>query len=966
MAAIAALVLLSVAGVRANPLSGTYTVCSSGCDYSTLQDAANDLNNYGVSGAVTIDMAAGTHSISNTIYFGTINGTSSTNTVTIQGAGQGNTILAPVNNSYNYGYWLMQFGYTSYLTLKDMTIDSRNTTVGYSYTNYDSYYGYTYHYNYTYSYDVYVYNCDHVTITDCDLKANNSSNNASYWSGSDYYQVQNYGYPLQGYANTNLLIENCNVDGGDYGIYLYDYYNYNNNTGANKISNCKLKNYSYYGIYMYSYYYYYNNYNTTPIEIDGNEIDSSVNGNGSGILVQGMSAKITNNNVGPRNQIGIQYYAYNYYSNNSFEASVINNICQGTNYGLYIEGSNNTKISHNTAHNVGSAYNGAAAYIYNNSYYYYYNTGGTTEITNNSFTRANAGDIANIYDYSYYYNYGHTTRTYGNNYYAPSSFQVNTYNGTYYNVTDLATYYDTGAANMEMPFISSTDLHVDTSLDAPASDYYAGVATDIDGDARSTSTPVMGADEGTGVVIKHNGSIDITLSASAICAGNYLDVSVDATGTMSSGNSYTVELSDANGDFSSSTTLATVSSTGDETINVQIPSTASAGNYKIRVKSSNPSNTSNEASLAVNVADAITMSALSDVCVDAADITLGNATPAGGTYSGDGVSNGVFSPATAGVGSHSITYTYTNATGCTSTASTSITVNALPTVTMGSLSAVCANGGDVTLSGGSPSGGTYSGTYVSNGVFDPAAAGSGTHDITYTYTNASGCTASASTTIKVYSVPTADAGADKVVYYGYSPMSSATLSGSASGGSGSYTYKWSTGATTASITVSPTSTTTYTLTVKDGNGCTVTDDVKVKVIDVRCGNKNDKVTICHNGNDLCVDASAVPAHLNHGCKLGSCSLAPVSTIVDEEEDIHVSLYPNPNNGHFILDVDMHVEQMLNITVTNVMGQQVAVLANGIMGGTTINADLSTRSAGVYLVTIRTANETIVKRVVISR
>jgi PKD repeat protein len=43
------------------------------------------------------------------------------------------------------------------------------------------------------------------------------------------------------------------------------------------------------------------------------------------------------------------------------------------------------------------------------------------------------------------------------------------------------------------------------------------------------------------------------------------------------------------------------------------------------------------------------------------------------------------------------------------------------------------------LTGGSPSGGTYSGPGVSNGIFDPAAAGLGEHTITYTYTDVNFC-----------------------------------------------------------------------------------------------------------------------------------------------------------------------------------------------------------------------------------
>jgi len=46
----------------------------------------------------------------------------------------------------------------------------------------------------------------------------------------------------------------------------------------------------------------------------------------------------------------------------------------------------------------------------------------------------------------------------------------------------------------------------------------------------------------------------------------------------------------------------------------------------------------------------------------------------------------------------------------------------------------------VTLSGGTPAGGTYSGNGVVDNVFDPAQAGTGTHEITYTYSDSFGCT----------------------------------------------------------------------------------------------------------------------------------------------------------------------------------------------------------------------------------
>ena len=48
-----------------------------------------------------------------------------------------------------------------------------------------------------------------------------------------------------------------------------------------------------------------------------------------------------------------------------------------------------------------------------------------------------------------------------------------------------------------------------------------------------------------------------------------------------------------------------------------------------------------------------------------------------------------------------------------------------------------------------PIGGTYSGTAVSGGQFDPSVAGPGTFEITYTYTDVWGCTSSSTNTIYV-------------------------------------------------------------------------------------------------------------------------------------------------------------------------------------------------------------------------
>lgn len=66
-------------------------------------------------------------------------------------------------------------------------------------------------------------------------------------------------------------------------------------------------------------------------------------------------------------------------------------------------------------------------------------------------------------------------------------------------------------------------------------------------------------------------------------------------------------------------------------------------------------------------------------------------------------------------------------------------------------STVCISSGLITLIGGYPVGGTYSGAGVSNGMFDPSIAGIGVHTISYLYTDANGCKSTCTFQISVIS-----------------------------------------------------------------------------------------------------------------------------------------------------------------------------------------------------------------------
>ncbi|WP_367389991.1 T9SS type A sorting domain-containing protein [Lewinella sp. LCG006] len=173
------------------------------------------------------------------------------------------------------------------------------------------------------------------------------------------------------------------------------------------------------------------------------------------------------------------------------------------------------------------------------------------------------------------------------------------------------------------------------------------------------------------------------------------------------------------------------------------------------------SNFSTSVSVTV-VAPSITFPALGTVCEGAGIQTItGGATPVGGVYSGNGVTdngNGTsftFDPGITGVGSTSLSYTIGS-----STASSTLTVAALPTVMFtSSLSTVGVDAGlQTSISGGNPAGGAYSGPGVTdegNGLsfsFDPAAAGAGEVIVTYTFTDGNGCSDNQSDVITVTDV----------------------------------------------------------------------------------------------------------------------------------------------------------------------------------------------------------------------
>ena len=92
---------------------------------------------------------------------------------------------------------------------------------------------------------------------------------------------------------------------------------------------------------------------------------------------------------------------------------------------------------------------------------------------------------------------------------------------------------------------------------------------------------------------------------------------------------------------------------------------------------------SQNVTVTVNPLPTVTLASFSSVCQTAASFTLSGGAPSGGVYSGSGVNAGVFAPASAGVGTHTITYAYTDGNGCSNSTTKTITVNNCTCVTPG-------------------------------------------------------------------------------------------------------------------------------------------------------------------------------------------------------------------------------------------------------------------------------------------
>lgn len=219
----------------------------------------------------------------------------------------------------------------------------------------------------------------------------------------------------------------------------------------------------------------------------------------------------------------------------------------------------------------------------------------------------------------------------------------------------------------------------------------------------------------------------------------------------------------------------------------------------------------------------VSLALTASICENASPVILTGGSPAGGIYSGSGVVAGTFDPALSGAGMIPLSYSFTAGNGCSDSVVGSITVFQSPVVSMSFTATLCENGNPVLLTGGTPSGGWYSGSGVVAGFFDPSLSGSGSVPVLYSYTDANGCSDSAAAAITVRSIPAISLGNDTTICADHALTLDA--------GNSFSTYSWSTGSIQSSISVDSSGTglgtTNIFVEVADNFGCSNSDTILI-------------------------------------------------------------------------------------------------------------------------------------------
>ncbi len=335
-----------------------------------------------------------------------------------------------------------------------------------------------------------------------------------------------------------------------------------------------------------------------------------------------------------------------------------------------------------------------------------------------------------------------------------------------------------------------------------------------------------------------SGSASASNTVTGLAAGTYTVTVTDANGNTTTASATVTQPTavsasiasqvnvSCNGGSTGSATATSTGGTGTKTYlwsNAATGATATglaAGSYTVTATDANGCTATSTATITQPTVVSASIASQVNVLCNGASTGSATASATGGTGTKTYVwSNGAAVATATGLAAGAYTVTATDANGCTSTASVTITQPVAASTTITSQTNVLCNGASTGAATASTTGGTSPYTFAwSNAATGATASGlaAGTYGVTST--DANGCTSTASVTITQPSaivIPTLTS-----VTITCNGLSNGTLTAVPSGGVSPYTYAWSnasTGATATGLAVG-----TFTVTVTDANGCTQT------------------------------------------------------------------------------------------------------------------------------------------------
>ena len=452
---------------------GTYTIGGAGANYPNLTAAIAAIN-CGISGPIVFNITPNSGPYNEQLVIPSINGSSATNTITING--NGNTVSFATNSAQRYVFLLNG---AEYLTLKNMTIQPTDAAsgVGVLMTN----------------------SCNYIAIDSCTIDVSSTLASTATTSAGIAASGSLTSYTTLGSNVNNCTISNCTVIGGYYGIILVG------NTGGlnaenHTIVNNTVQDFYYYGMYLS---------NPSNALVSNNDISRPTRTTVSvfaGIFIVTGG----NNNLIEKNKLHDSHTgntastsaAYPLYisavdANSATPNKFINNIVYKINnsgiiYGHYNSSSDNVLFYHNTI-----ALNDSSSTSSSVSRCVYQTTAASgLEYKNNIFSvkRLGAGVQTCLY-----FNTATTVATFNNNVYDVVAGQnLGYYSATAYTslaAWQTATSDDANSVEAIPAFANySTGDFTPTNMTINNVGQNLGVLTDINGTTR-TSTPDAGAIE---------------------------------------------------------------------------------------------------------------------------------------------------------------------------------------------------------------------------------------------------------------------------------------------------------------------------------------------------------------------------------------------------------------------------------------------------------------------------------------